>query len=54
MESELSCVVDALPGLVWTAFPDGRIDFMNQRWSEYTGIEIERSRGRGWQAAIAT
>ena len=52
MESELSCVVDALPGLVWTAFPDGRIDFLNQRWREYTGVEIERCRGRGWQAAI--
>jgi PAS domain S-box-containing protein len=52
MESELSRVVDALPGIVWTAFPDGQIDFLNQRWCEYTGLEADRSHGRGWQAAV--
>jgi len=51
MESELRRVVAALPGFVWTALPDGQIDFMNQRWSEYTGLEVGRSYGRGWQAA---
>ena len=52
MESELGAVVDALPGLVWTAFPDGQIDYLNQRWSDYTGLGVEESRGRGWQAAV--
>ena len=52
MESELSRVVDALPGLVWTALPDGQIDFCNQRWCEYTGLGADRSCGRGWQTAI--
>jgi PAS domain S-box-containing protein len=52
MESELGRVVDALPGLVWTALPDGQIDFMNQRWSAYTGLEVDASHGRGWQVAI--
>ena len=52
MESELSAVVDALPGLVWTAFPDGQIDYLNQRWSDYTGLGVEESRCRGWQASV--
>ena len=52
MESELSRIVDALPGLVWTALPDGHIDFLNQRWCEYTGLSLEEARGCGWQAAI--
>ncbi len=52
MENELSCVVDALPGLVWTALPDGRVDFVNQRWCEYTGLDAERALGLGWQATI--
>ena len=30
MENELSRVVDTLPGLVWTALPDGNVDFFNQ------------------------
>jgi PAS domain S-box-containing protein len=52
MESGLSRVVDALPGFVWTALPDGRIDMMNQSWSEYTGLAVDASCGGGWQAAV--
>jgi PAS domain S-box-containing protein len=52
MENELSRVVDALPGLVWTALPDGHVDFLNQRWCEYTGLSVDEGYGRGWQTAI--
>jgi PAS domain S-box-containing protein len=52
MESELGAVVDALPGLLWTAFPDGQIGYLNRRWSDYTGLAVEESRGRGWQASV--
>ena len=52
MENELRRVVDALPGLVWTARPDGHIDFLNQRWCEYTGHSVGEAYGRGWQTAI--
>jgi PAS domain S-box-containing protein len=52
MENQLSRVVDALPGLVWTALPDGRIDFVNRRWCEYTGLSFDEAYGRGWQTAI--
>ncbi len=52
MGNELSCVVDALPGLVWTALPDGHIDFLNRRWCEYTGLEPAEACGGGWQTAI--
>src|SRR5262245_34282013 len=52
VQNELSGFVDALPGLVWTALPDGHIDFVNQRWCEYTGLSIDEAYGRGWQTAI--
>lgn len=52
MESELSRVVDVLPGLVWTALPDGRVDFVNRQWCEYTGGEPREAAGDGWLAAI--
>jgi PAS domain S-box-containing protein len=52
MDTQLSRVVDALPGLVWTALPDGDIDFLNQRWCEYTGLSVDDAYGRGWQTAI--
>jgi len=52
MENELSRVVDALPGLVWTAFPDGEIDFLNHRWCEYTGLSVDEGSGQGWLTAV--
>ena len=52
MVNDLSLVVDSLPGLVWTALPDGRVDFLNQRWCEYTGLSVAEARGEGWQNAI--
>src|ERR1700677_2401962 len=52
MEQELSRVVDVLPGLVWTALADGRADFFNGRWLEYTGLSREQAHEVGWQSAI--
>ena len=52
MDIELSHVVDGLPGLVWTALPDGNLDFINQRWCEYTNLGLDESSGRGWQTVI--
>jgi PAS domain S-box-containing protein len=52
MENDLSLVVDSLPGLVWTALPDGHVNFLNQRWCEYTGLSVAEARGEGWQNAI--
>jgi PAS domain S-box-containing protein len=52
MENKFRPVVDALPGLVWTARPDGHIDFLNQRWCEYTGHSVGEAYGPGWQTAI--
>jgi PAS domain S-box-containing protein len=52
MENELGPVVDTLPGLVWTALPDGNVDFLNRYWCEYTGIGVDEAHGSGWQTAI--
>jgi PAS domain S-box-containing protein len=52
MRRSLSRVIDTLPCLVWTSLPDGRADFVNQRWCEYTGVSFDDSCGAGWQAAI--
>ena len=39
MDSGLSgTVVDALPGLVWTAREDGYMESPNHRWRDYTGL----------------
>ena len=30
-------LADAMPQIVWTARPDGFLDYYNQRWFDYTG-----------------
>jgi PAS domain S-box-containing protein len=52
MESNFSHVVDLLPGLVWTALPDGRADFVNKRWRQYTGLSFDGACGPDWLAAV--
>lgn len=52
METEFRRLVEALPGLVWTALPDGRAEFVSRRWSDYTGMAAEEAMGLGWLSAI--
>ena len=40
-EQELRFVIDTIPALVWSARPDGSIDFGNRRLLEYTGLALE-------------
>lgn len=42
---------NAIPHIVWTARPDGTVDFFNQRWFEYTGISAADAQG-SWLAAV--
>jgi PAS domain S-box-containing protein len=51
-ESELRTLADAIPHIVFTAQPDGTIDFFNHRWFEYTGLTLEQSRSGAWQLLI--
>jgi PAS domain S-box-containing protein len=48
VENDFGRIIDALPGLVWTALPDGQVDFLNRQWCEFTGSD-QRDQ---WQAAI--
>src|SRR5262245_52427045 len=52
MQFELTHLVNALPGLGWTALPDGRAEFLNERWLAYTGMTAEQAAGPGWAEAI--
>ena len=52
LKEDFRLAVDTIPGLVWSALPDGQVDFLNQRWREYTGMSLEEAGGWGWQAAV--
>src|SRR5467141_4008897 len=38
--------------MVWSAAPDGSVDFFNPRWLDYTGLSPDQSRDWRWTAAI--
>jgi PAS domain S-box-containing protein len=52
MKVDFGDIVEALPGLVWTTQADGRSDFLNRAWREYTGLGLDEATGYGWQTAI--
>jgi len=52
---EIECirrVVDTIPGLVWSAGPDGSAEFLNKRWLDYTGLTHEAAVEFGWQTVM--
>ncbi|MBV8530399.1 MAG: SpoIIE family protein phosphatase [Candidatus Eremiobacteraeota bacterium] len=55
MENEraLRMLADVIPQIVCTATPDGRIDYFNRRWFEFTGLtEAQTFENGGWRNAI--
>jgi formate hydrogenlyase transcriptional activator len=51
-EGRLRRIIDTIPTLAWCSLPDGKGEFWNQRWHDYTGLSPEAVRGWGWQDAI--
>jgi PAS domain S-box-containing protein len=50
-ERRYRALAEAIPHIVWTARPDGQIDYFNQRWFEYTGLSQADTAG-SWVAAL--
>src|SRR5215470_16629803 len=51
LKDQLRLAIDTIPGLVWSALPDGSAEFMNQRWLEYTGLSLKE--GLDWGGKVA-
>jgi PAS domain-containing protein len=51
-QDKLRLVIDTIPAMVWSAMPDGSIDFVNQRWLDYFGRPSEKTLGHAWIDAI--
>lgn len=49
---ETRITVDTIPSPVWRCLTDGSVEFLNQRWLDYTGFSLEQGLGWGWQNAI--
>ncbi len=47
-ESHFRQIANSLPQLVWIAGPDGSVQWLNQRWYDFTGSTAEQSERDGW------
>jgi PAS domain S-box-containing protein len=50
--AELRVMIDTIPALACSCFPDGGAEFLNDRWLKYTGLSQEDARGWGWRRPI--
>ena len=52
-EGRFRLLAEVMPQIVWTAAPDGSVDYFNSRWYEYTGLTPESEHfGDGWRPAV--
>src|SRR5713226_5562886 len=51
-EARLRKIIDTIPTLAWCNLSDGSNDFVNQRWSDYTGLSQADVKRVGCKVAI--
>jgi PAS domain S-box-containing protein len=51
-ERALRELTETIPQMLWSAEPDGAIDYCNQRTLDYTGLSAEQVRGAGWMKTV--
>ncbi len=51
-EHRFRLLAESMPFIVWTALPDGQIDYYTRPLATYTGLPDEVLAGSGWLAAV--
>ncbi len=51
-EVEFATLVETMPSLIWSALPDGSLDFCNRTALEFTGMSLAEALGSGWFKAL--
>lgn len=47
-EAQFRQLADCMPQIVWTARPDGYVDYYNERWYEFTGATRDAGGDESW------
>ncbi len=45
-------MADAIPHIAWTTGSDGKVDYYNQRWFDYSGLTLEQTQDWGSEPVI--
>jgi two-component system, cell cycle sensor histidine kinase and response regulator CckA len=51
-EGRYRFLADAVPEFIFTTDSQGRWDYCNQRWCDYTGLTIDQSTGQQWASML--
>ena len=53
-ESELNLrrMIETIPSMIWSATPDGTLDYFNARFRDYAGLAADDIMGEGWTKHI--
>jgi len=51
-EARFRQLADAMPQIVWTARPDGYIDYYNERWYDFTGFSRDTFGDQSWEPVL--
>ena len=51
-ELNLRRMTETIPEMLWSATPDGAVDYCNARVLDYTGLSHEEIKGAGWMKTI--
>lgn len=49
---EFRFVTDFMPQMVWVTKPDGYHEYFNRRWYEYTGLDFDTTKDKGWSLVL--
>jgi PAS domain S-box-containing protein len=50
--ARFDALADAIPQMAWSTTSEGKTDYFNARWAEFTGTPIERHLNDGWIEAL--
>ena len=51
-ENRFKILVDTIPQIVWSARPDGKEDYYNKRWHEFTGEPLDIPGEQSWASVL--
>ncbi len=51
-EARYASLANVVPQLIFTTRADGDVEYVNDRWTAYTGMDLSLTRGAGWRSAL--
>jgi PAS domain S-box-containing protein len=53
-EERFRALAESVPQVIWTALADGNLDYVNQKWTDFSGQPFEEALDSGWLNVVFT